>query len=147
MDAEILFFMTEKDESDFLAYAKKHIDVVDKGEISSRFIIGNCELLFTPSVTEAGVMYSGKFEIRSGNTELNYKDLELAKSTFRKLRNWIKKNYSSRLAYLDKNKKDKLTPSRVHWLGPDAKKWKEADPDNHSLKLSRTSWMEFDIGF
>jgi len=51
------------------------------------------------------------------------------------------------LAYQHQNKKGKLTPSRNHWLGPEAKKWKDVDSSNHILKLSKTSWMEFDIGF
>ena len=147
MDAEIQFFMTEKDESDFLDDAKTLVDSIDKSSIPLRLILGDCELLFTPSSLEENTLYTGKLEIRLGKAELDYKDLERAKSVFRKLRNKIKKSYWSRLAYLDKNKNDKLTPSRVHWLGADAKKWKEADPEKHILKLSKTSWMVFDIGF
>lgn len=147
MDAEILFFMTEKDEADFLAFAKKHIDGIEKGETDCRLIIGDCELKFTPTVFTAEVMYTGKLEIRLGDPDVNHNDLERAKSTFRKIRNWIKKKYWSRLAYLNKKKKNKLTPSRNHWLGPDARKWKDADPGKHVLKLSKTSWMVFEIGF
>lgn len=147
MDAEIQFFMTEKDESDFLDFARTLVDSIDKNSIPLRLILGDCELLFTPSSLEENTLFTGKLEIRLGKAELNYKDLERAKSAFRKLRNKIKKSYWSRLAYLDKNKNDKLTPSRVHWLGADAKKWKEADPEKHILKLSKTSWMVFDIGF
>jgi len=147
MDAEIQFFMTEKDESDFLAFVETQIDRIDKSQNPYRFILGDCELYFTPSVLEENTLYTGKLEIRLGKAGLDYKDLERAKTVFRKLRNKIKKDYWSRLAYLDKNKNDKLTPSRVHWLGVDAKKWKQADPEKHILKLSKTSWMVFDIGF
>lgn len=147
MDAEIQFFMTSKDEADFLVFAQKQLDSVEKGDDIYSLVLGDCELQFTPSLLEAEILYMGKLEIRLGNPELKHKDLERAKSTFRKLRNWIKKKYFSRLAYLNKNKKDKLTPSRVHWLGPDAKQWKEADSKNHILKLSQTSWMVFEIGF
>jgi hypothetical protein len=38
-------------------------------------------------------------------------------------------------------------PSRIHWLAPEAKKWKEETPEKNTLKLSKTSWMVFDIGF
>jgi len=147
MDAEIQFFMTEKDESDFLAFVETQIDRMDKSQNPYRFILGDCELYFTPSVLEENTLYTGNLEIRLGKANLGYKDLERAKAVFRKLRNKIKKNYWSRLAYLDKNKNDKLTPSRVHWLGVDAKKWKQTDPEKHILKLSKTSWMVFDIGF
>lgn len=147
MDAEIQFFMSEKDTADFLKFAETQADKIDQGSIPLRFVLGDCDLLFTPSTLEVNTLFMGNLEIRLGKAELNYQDLERAKSTFRKLRNKIKKNYWSRLAYHDKNKKDRLTPSRVHWLGEDAKKWKESDAEKHILKLSKTSWMEFVIGF
>lgn len=147
MDAEIQFFMTEKDESDFLDYASTLVDRIDKNSMPLRLIMGDCELFFTPSSLEENTLFAGKLEIRLSKARADFKDLERAKSVFRKLRNKIKKNYWSRLAYLDKNKNDKLTPSRVHWLGVEAKKWKEADPEKHVLKLSKTSWMVFEIGF
>ena len=147
MDAEIQFFMSEKDESDFLEFAETQVDSITKNSIPTRLILGNYELLFTPSIVEDNTMFMGKLEIRSGNNDLNYQDIERAKSAFRKLRNKIKKSYLSRLAYIDKKKKDRLTPSRVHWLGSNAKEWKESDPENHILKLSKTSWMTFDIGY
>lgn len=147
MDAEVQFFMSPKDEQEFLEFSESQIDHLDKSSPLIKLVLGSGELLFTPSLIEDDIMYAGKLEIRLGNSEINHKDLERAKSTFRKLRNIIKKQYWSRLAYKDKNKKDRLTPSRVHWLGPDAKKWKEDNADKHALKLSKTSWMTFDIGF
>ena len=147
MDAEIQFFMSEKDELDFLEFAETQVDSITKNSIPMRLILGNYELLFTPSIVEDNTMFMGKLEIRSGNNDLNYQDIERAKSAFRKLRNKIKKSYLSRLAYIDKKKKDRLTPSRVYWLGSNAKEWKESDPENHILKLSKTSWMTFDIGY
>ena len=147
MDAEIQFFMTKQDEQEFLEFAEKQIDHMEQDASIKRLIIGDCELLFTPSVKEENTLYTGKLEIRLGNTAINYNDLERAKSSFRKLRNSIKKKYWSRLAYKDKNKKDRLTPSRVHWLGPNAKQWKDENPEQHQLKLSKTSWMTFEIGF
>ena len=147
MDAEIQFFMTDKDESDFLEFAKTQVDSIDNSTNPIRLILGDCTLFFTPSITESNTMFMGKLEISTNKADLKYQDLERAKSSFRKLRNKIKKDFWSRLAYLDKNKKNRLTPSRTHWLGADAKKWKESDPDKHILKLSKTSWMVFDIGF
>lgn len=146
MDAEILFFMTEKDEADFLTFAEKNLDSIDKGNDVYSLVVGDCELLFTPSMLQGLCLYTGKLEIRLGNADVSFKDLERAKSTFRKLRNWMKKKYWSRLSYLNKDKKDKLTPSRNHWLAPDAKGWKVGDRENRILKLSSTSWMVFEIG-
>ena len=147
MDAEILFLMMEQDESEFLAYAKKNCDSINIKESISELNVGDCKLLFTGSILDNQTLFCGKLEIRLGRTEYNCEDHAKAMSVFRKLRNYIKKSYWSRLAYENQNKKGKLTPSRNHWLGPEAKKWKDADPSSHILKLSRTSWMEFDIGF
>jgi len=147
MDAEIQFFMTQKDHAEFLEYADTVVLDIIQHENDYHLMVGDCGLHLVPSEQEGEIMYAGRLEIRLGQTDIPYQDLERAKSAFRKLRNWIKKHYWSRLAYLNKNKKNKLTPSRVHWLGPDAKRWKESDPDKHVLKLSKTSWMQFEIGF
>jgi len=149
MDAEIRFFMTPTDESEFLDFANKHIDEIEQdSELKQRFAIGDCALFFTPTLIEDNTMYSGVLEIRIESLEEGgCKNQLRANSIYKKLRNWIKKNYWSRLAYINKTKQDKLMPSRIHWLAPDAKKWKEANPENHLLKLSKTSWMVFDIGF
>ncbi len=147
MDAEILFFMTVEDESDFLTFAKKNCDSIEHQNGKSKLTVGDCTLLFTSSILENDALYCGKLEIRLGRPENECADQEKTKSVFRKLRNYIKKGYWSRLAYENKNKKGKLTPSRNHWLGPEAKKWKESDSTSHILKLSKTSWMEFEIGF
>jgi hypothetical protein len=148
MDAEIRFFMTANDEKDFIEFANQTIDKIELDDsIKQRFIVGGCELQFTPTSIEDNVMYSGVLEIRIENNEQACKDQTRANASYKKCRNWIKKNYWSRLAYINKNKKNKLMPSRIHWLAPEAKKWKESDPQNHVLKLSRTSWMVFEIGF
>ncbi len=151
MDAEILFFMTSKDQSDFLEMVSSHCDsIVEEAHSKSLFVnIGSRHLLFTPSILEENILFVGKLEIRlsDNSDQIDIKDQERAKLIFRKLRNWLKKHYWSRLAYLNQNKKDKLTPSRNHWLGPDAKSWKEADEKTRLLKLSPTSWMVFELGY
>ena len=72
MDAEIQFFMSEKDESDFLEFAETQVDSITKNSIPMRLILGDYELLFTPSIVEDNTMFMGKLEIRSGNNDLNY---------------------------------------------------------------------------
>ncbi len=146
MDAEIQFFMCHKDEQEFIEFASTLIDEVKIKDQMIHLTIDDCTLIVTPSLMEKGTLYKGQLEIRASYCDPTNKGYERAKSIFRKLRNWIKKKYWSRLAYIDKNKKDKLIPSRVHWLAPEAKKWKEKNIEGHFLKLSPTSWMVFDIG-
>ena len=154
MDAEIRFFMTDEDEEEFFTEVNKHVDQIITTDNSTdndkqRLLMGDCELLYTRTLAEGNTLYSGVLEIRTKNINIETacKDQMRAAKVYKKLRNWIKKNYWSRLAYINKTKKDQLMPTRIHWLAPQAKKWKEADPENHLLKLSKTSWMVFDIGF
>ena len=149
MDAEIRFFMTLNDASDFLEFAHKHIDTIKQSsDLKQLFMVGDCELFYTPTVIDANTMYSGVLEIRIAHDgDSACKSQLRANAVYKKLRNWLKKKYWSRLAYINKTKNNKLMPTRIHWLAPDAKKWKEDNPEKHILKLSKTSWMVFDIGF
>ena len=147
MDAEIQFFMTDADEAEFMDFAQGIVDEIDRDTLQTQLKVGNCVLMYTPSTMDGSTLYAGKLEIRLGNSKLPLKEVESAQKAFRRLRNWIKKHYFSRLAYQDKNKNNKLTPSRVHWLGKDARNWKDDKPEAHHLKLSPTSWVEFEIGF
>ena len=148
MDAEIRFFMTPEDEEEFLSFAKMYIDEITSTNSSKQyFILGDCQLIYTPTLSEGTTLYTGCLEVRTDNVDPSCEGLQRAHLCYKKLRNWIKKKYWSRLAYINKTKKDKLMPSRIHWLAPNAKKWKEQDPENHLLKLSKTSWMVFNIGF
>jgi len=150
MNAEILFFMTSKDQDDFIKEAEKYCESFSKTKVSKdlMFHIGECSLFFVSSKLDGNTLYTGKLEIRLSNhsADIDIRDKERAKTVFRTLRNWIKQHYWSRLAYLNQNKNNKLTPSRNYWLGPDARVWKEADK-GHLLKLSKTSWMLFEIGY
>ena len=149
MESEIQFFMTEKDQTEFFDYAKTLLDAI--GQINnqehSTFHIGNCEMVFTPSRLEHRTLYAGRLRMNTIDKDGQACNKEnQAKKVYRQLKKWIKKHYWSRLAFLDKNKKNKLTPSRAYFLGADAKKWKDTNPGKHKLKLSATSWMVFEIG-
>ena len=123
MDAEIRFFMTLDDEAEFLEFANKHVDEIKQdGSLKQHFIIDECEIHYTPTLIEDNTMYSGVLEIRIMAEDICKGQLR-ASSVYKKLRNWLKKNYWSRLAFFNKTKNDKLMPSRIHWLGPEAKKW------------------------
>jgi hypothetical protein len=144
MESEQQFFMTEKDQNVFFDFVLGLVDSIDLREESQtyQFSIDDCSLIFTPSPQDKNILYAGKLNIK---TECCKKE-ERTKKVYRKLKSWLKKNYWSRLAYLNQNKNNQLTPSRAYWVGPDAKSWKDEDPEDHVFKLSATSWMVFDIG-
>jgi len=143
--------MSAKDQYDFFEVAEPYFSSIEE-DVQNKifsFKIGGCQLLFTPSTREDNIIYTGKLEIRLNpiSNNSNLQDVNQTKEAFRKLRNWLKKHYWSRLAYNNKNKGNKLTPSRNYWLGPDAKLWKDANEGNRQLKLSKTSWMIFELGY
>lgn len=142
MESEQQFFMTEKDQEAFFDYVKGLVDSIDQVEETYQFSIDDCFLIFTPSPHESNILYAGKLNIKTEGC----KKEERTKKIYRTLKGWLKKNYWSRLAYLNQNKNNRLTPSRAYWVGPDAKRWKDEDPEDHIFKLSATSWMVFDIG-
>lgn len=144
MESELQFFMTKKDQNAFFDFVEDLVDRIDQVEETETYLfsIDDCSLIFTPSPYKKNILYTGKLNIK---TESCRKE-ERTKKVYRKLKNWLKKNYWSRLAYLNINKNNQLTPSRAYWVGPDAKRWKDEDPEDHIFKLSATSWMVFDIG-
>ncbi len=146
MESELQFFMTQKDQAVFLDFAKGLVDSVsiDRQENNRIYQLNmdDCSLVFTPSPTDENTLYAGKLNIKTEGCNGE----ERSKKVYRKLRNWIKKHYWSRLAYLNVKKNNTLTPSRAYWVGTDAKQWKDQDPEHHIFKLSATSWMVFTIG-
>ena len=67
--------------------------------------IGECILKLTPSYFDGDILYTGKIVINTGTIDEHCKEADRAQKVYRKLRNWMKKHYWSRLAYLNKLKK------------------------------------------
>ena len=142
MKAELQFFMLEEDTAEFLEFAQQHIDHI---EDTTHFIIGDCEILFTPSKLIGDTLLMGKIAINSGGVDDGLKDQTRANNSYRQLRNWIKKNYYGRLNTWTEGKEEKSSRSRNLWLGKAAKKWKEENPDNTTMRLSEDSSIIFGI--
>lgn len=141
MKAELQFFMIDSDKAEFLDFAQQHIDRI---EDDTHFIIGDCEILFTPSVLIDDTLLMGKIAINSGGVDDGLKDQTRANNAYRQLRNWFKKNYYGRLSTWTEGKEEKLSRSRNLWLGLGAKKWKEENPDT-TMKLSKEGSIIFGI--
>lgn len=141
MKAELQFFMLDDDTTEFLAFAQQHIDSIDD---STCFVIGDCEIQFTPSKQVGDTLLMGKIAIDSGGIDEGLKDQTRANNAYRQLRNWIKKNYYGRLNTWTEGKEDKSSRSRNLWLGNAAKKWKEENP-NSTMRLYEDSPIIFGI--
>jgi len=141
MKAELQFFMLDDDTTEFLQFAQKHIDHI---EDTTHFIVGDCELIFTPSKQINNTLLMGSIAINSGGVDDGLKDQTRANNTYRQLRNWIKKNYFGRLSTWTEGKEEKSSRSRNLWLGLHAKKWAEENPDS-TLRLTETGSIIFGI--
>lgn len=140
MKAELQFLMSATDTDAFLTFAKDHVDSME----DSRFVIGDCEIIFTPSKLIDNALIVGSIMINSGGIDDGLQDQTRANNTYRTLRNWIKKHYYSRLSTWTVGNEAKMGRTRNHWLGPDAKQWKETT-GNTEMRLSETSQVMFDI--
>ncbi len=141
MKAELQFFMLDDDTSEFLAFAENHIDRIEN---DSHFIIGDCEVIFTPSVLNGDTLLMGSIAINSGGINDGLKDQTRANNAYRQLRNWIKKNYYSRISTWTEGKEDKSSRTRNIWLGQHAKKWAE-ETAKPIMRLSKSSSILFGI--
>ena len=144
MKAELQFFMLDTDTAQFQEFAQQYIDRIDVIEEKIHFIIGDCEVLFTPSKLIGETLLMGKIAINSGGVDDGLKDQTRANNTYRQLRNWIKKNYFGRLSTWTEGKEEKSSRSRNLWLGMAAKKWAEENPDS-TMRLTETSSIIFGI--
>ena len=141
MKAELQFFMLKDDEREFLAFAEQHIDKIEN---QNHFVIGDCEVIFTPSVLTGDTLFMGSIAINSGGIDDGLKDQTRANNTYRQLRNWIKKRYYNRMSTWTEGEEDKSSRTRNIWLGTHAKKWAEENK-NAKMKLSETSSICFGI--
>ena len=141
MKAELQFFMLDDDTKEFLTFAKQHIDRI---EDETHFIVGDCEISFTPSKLVNDTLLMGKIAIDSGGVNDGLKDQTRANNAYRQLRNWIKKSYYGRLNTWTEGKEEKSTRSRNLWLGMAAKKWKEENPDS-TMRLKEGGSIIFGI--
>lgn len=150
MKAELQFFMSSQDTEAFLAFASNHIDRHEERENTESqeaelvFVVGDCELIFKPSRLIDNTLLIGSLSINSGGLDDGLNDQTRANNTYRQLRNWIKKHYYSRLSTWTDGNENKLSRTRNHWLGSDAKQWKQANPDAQ-LCLSENYGVFFDI--
>jgi len=141
MKAELQFFAMPDDAEEFLTFAK---DKVDSIENNHRFVVGDCEILYTASVIDNVMLLIGSVAINTGTVDNSCVDQERAKSIYRSLRKWFKKNYSNKLSTYSLDDSEKVALARNHWVSPAAIAWKKAD-SQRQLKLYATSPIVFEL--
>jgi len=144
MKAEIQFFMTAEDAEVFINLAEELVDSKKENGASSLLIIGDCQIVYVPSVLSENILMAGSIAIDSGGIDAGCKQRLKAEAVYKKLRKWIKNNYSNRLCTWTEGNADKVSRVRDFWLGPDARQRKESD-SKMELRLSFTSSTLFDL--
>ena len=144
MKAEIHFFMTAPDAEEFINHVEGLVDSIkDDGE-SFLLIIGDCQIVYTPSVLSESTLSAGSIAIDSGGIYEGCNQHLKANSIYKKLRKWIKNNYYNRLCTWTEGNADNTSRTRDFWLGPDAKQRKESN-NEMVLRLSCKSGTLFDL--
>ena len=141
MKAELQFFAMPDDVEEVLALVKHKVDVIENNH---RLVIGDCEVHYNPSVINDNILLMGTVAINTGTVADSCAAQERAKSVYRTLRKWLKKNYSNQLNtyQLVGDRKDKA--ARNHWISPAAIAWK-AENEAHLLKVLENSQTAFNI--
>ncbi len=104
----------------------------------------DCEIIYTAGLVQKDVLLAGSFAINTGPVDDTCADQERAKTVYRDVRRWFKKNYSNKLNtyMLEGARKD--TAARNHWISASAKAWVSEDACR-LLKLYDTSPVAFEI--
>lgn len=144
MKAEIQLFMTATDSEEFMSLVDELVNSVKEVDGSFLFMIGDCEIVYTPSVLSGFTLSAGSIAINSGGIDKGCKQRLKADGIFKKLRKWIKKNYTNRLCTWTGGDTDKVSRVRDFWIGPDARQRKESD-NELLLRLSLASSTFFDM--
>lgn len=144
MKAAIQFFMTTTDAQAFLQQAEELVDSIEEQAESTLLKIGDCEIVYTPSLKSENTLTAGSIAINSGGIDDGCKHRLKADGVYKKLRKWIKSNYTNRLCTWTEENTDKISRVRECWLGPDARQMKEVDK-NMVLRLSLSSSTLFDL--
>jgi hypothetical protein len=141
MKAEIQFFSMPDDAGEILALVKNKIDTIEEG---SRLLIGDCEVNYTSGTIKNNLLLMGSLAINTGPVDNACADQERAKAVYRKIRKWLKKNYSNRLNTYQLEGERKDAAERNHWLSPAAAEWVKA-ADGRLLKITENSMTAFEI--
>lgn len=136
--------MTARDAEVFIDHVEKLVDSIKENGESSLLIIGDCQIVYTPSILSENTLSAGSIVIDSGGIDEGCKQHLKANSVYKNLRKWIKNNYYNRLCTWTEGNADNSSRSRDFWLGPDAKQRKEHD-NTMVLRLSFTSSTLFDL--
>ncbi len=145
MKAEIQFFALPTDAEQLLTFVKNKVDSLDsQSEDVTRLIIGDCEITYTSGKIKDYMLLAGSFAINTGTVDDACADQERAKTVYRDVRRWFKKNYSNKLNtyMLEGARRDKA--ARNHWISTAAKAWVIEDA-SRILKLYDTSPIAFEI--
>lgn len=148
MKAELQFFAMPDDADVLLAFAKNKVDSIEvlnnENAQQHRLVIGDCDILYTASTLQDHMLLVGSVAINTGPVNHSCKDQERAKTVYRRLRKWLKKNYSNKLSTDSLDGSEKVALARNHWISPAAVAWKRED-QQRQLKLYDTSPIIFEL--
>jgi hypothetical protein len=141
MKAEFQFFALPDDVNEVLALVSHKVDSI---EANQRLQIGDCEVIYIAGAIKNNALIMGSLVINTGSVDNACASQERAKSVYRILRKWFKKNYSNRLNTYQLTGDRKEKAARNHWISPTAAKWKAQD-SRRLLKVTENSQVAFDI--
>ena len=145
MRSEFQFFMTADDEDEFVSFAEKMSDSVDRdSDIQWFFLVGDCRIQLLRSRIQGGDLISGRISIATTGFGLSYDSGADGERVYKRLRSWLKKTYSNNMTCRNVNIENSIMEIRNFWMSPRVFQLLRDDP-TVILKQSVGGFVVFEI--
>ena len=117
INSEVRFFMTGKDEEEFLHFALDHVDSLEKeSDYQWHLCLDGYRIQLLRSQIKDEVLVIGRIALRTREDQ----DSKNAEKIYRKLGRWIKGRYTNSLLVRNVNNGNSTRAIKDVWLAPDA---------------------------
>jgi len=117
MRSERQFFMTAEDESEFVSFAEKLVDEIDRqSDIQWFLCVGDCRIQLLRSYVKNGAIISGRISVVT--TGLEPESKVGGERVYNQLRSWLKKFYCNEMKCRNINIDGSDTDIKTMWTSP-----------------------------
>jgi hypothetical protein len=135
--------MTKNDEEEFISFFKEaDYECLEEKSWQTHYCCGNVNIQFLPSFQYEGVILGGRIAIKTLDKS---NDALRCEKLYKKMNNWLKKNYSNNLILYNSKleTKNEAVCEKSWWMSPEVEK--ELKNGNVILKQSKNSFIVYDL--
>jgi hypothetical protein len=144
MRSEFQFFMTAKDEAEFVSFAEYLADRVDRESDTQWFFwIGDCSVQFLRSRVRRRELISGRIALATSGFGLVFDSAADGERLYKRLRAWLKKSYNNELTCRNSRIDNSKMEIKNFWVSSRVIALLREEPDL-SLKQIPESFVVFE---